>query len=231
MGRLCSVALVAVTVWISLSLAHAADGNAANGQRLFAQTCAACHSLQLNRNMTGPSLANLWGRKAGSLASFPRYSAALKSSGVIWNDKTLDAWIKNPQGLIPGNAMPFPGIPNDRQRADMLAFLKQATQPGRAPPHMGAMGGGDVSLKTVTPKHRVSAVTYCGDTYRVTTADGKTRAFWERNLRLRTDGSAKGPEKGEPALMPAGMMGDRADLIFASPGEISGFIKNQCKAQ
>lgn len=51
--------------------------------------------------MTGPSLSGVWNRKAGSLASFPRYSSALKSSGIVWNDKTLDAWIKDPQHLIP----------------------------------------------------------------------------------------------------------------------------------
>jgi cytochrome c len=77
----------------------------------------------------------------------------------------------------------------------------------------------------------VQKITHCGDTYRVTTADGKTRAFWEHNLRFKTDASADGPEKGAPALMGAGIMGDRADVIFASPDEISGFIRNQCRAQ
>lgn len=71
-------------------------------------------------------------------------------------------------------------------------------------------------------------ITYCGDTYRVTTGDGKTRGFWERNLRLKTDSSEDGPQKGMPALVPAGMVGDRADVIFAAPEEISGFIKSEC---
>jgi cytochrome c len=73
----------------------AADGNAARGQRVFG-ACAACHSLQPDQNMTGPSLADLWGRKAGSLPSFSRYSPALKSASVVWNDKTLDEWIEVP---------------------------------------------------------------------------------------------------------------------------------------
>src|SRR5262245_36207228 len=85
------------------------------GQRVF-QACAGCHSLEPNQNMTGPSLAGLWGRKAGSLASFPRYSTALKSSGVVWNDKTLDDWIKDPQHFIPGNDMTFEGIKDDQPR-------------------------------------------------------------------------------------------------------------------
>jgi len=186
--------------------------------------------------MTGPSLADLWNRKAGGLASFPRFSSALKSSDVVWNDKTLDDWINDPQHLIPGNDMTFQGIKNDQQRADLLAFLKQATQPGHAAPQSaqqggqmgGMMGGGDLNLKTVGPEHRVTAISYCRDTYRVTTADGHTRAFWERNLRLMIDSSENGPEKGAPALVGAGMMGDRADAIFADPSEISPFISTQC---
>jgi cytochrome c len=201
------------------------------GERIFG-ACAGCHSLEPHRNMTGPSLSGLWNRKAGSLASFPRYSSALKSSGIVWNDATLNEWIKNPQQLIPGNEMPFRGGLNDRERADLLAFLKQATQPGHAPQTTGMMGGGnDLNLKTAGPEHRVRAASYCGDTYRVTTDDGQTRSFWERNLRLKVDSSSSGPETGMPALVGAGMMGDRADLIFAAPAEISDFIKRDCETQ
>jgi cytochrome c len=74
----------------------------------------------------------------------------------------------------------------------------------------------------------VNAITYCRDTYRVTTADGKTRAFSERNLRLKTDSSKDRPQSGAPALLPAGMMGDRADVIFAAPEEISKIIEARC---
>src|SRR5262249_40690457 len=126
----------------------AAEGNPTRGQRVFG-ACAACHSLQPDQNMTGPSLADLWGRKAGGLASFNRYSPALKSAVVTWDDKTLNEWIKDPQHLVPGNEMTFDGIRDDRQRADLLAFLKQATQPGASLAQqggstggMGGMGGG-----------------------------------------------------------------------------------------
>jgi cytochrome c len=90
------------------------------------------------------------------------------------------------------------------------------------------MGGGVTNLKNLDPTERVQKITHCGDTYKVTTANGKTRNFWERNLRLKTDSSSDGPQNGVPALMPAGMMGDRADVIFAAPAEISGFIKPEC---
>ncbi len=215
--------------------AMAESSNAARGERLY-RACVACHSLEPNRNMTGPSLAEVWNRKSGSLASFPRYSPALKSGGIIWNDDTLDEWIKDPQHFIPGNTMTFPGMKDARERADLLTFLKEATQPGRAPKTAqdanqmgGMMGGGAVpNLKSPEPQKRVRSITHCGDTYKVTTADGKTHDFWERNLRFKTDVSDDGPQKGAPALVAAGMMGDRADVIFAGPEEISGFIANAC---
>ena len=84
------------------------------------------------------------------------------------------------------------------------------------------------NLKTIDPQNRVQSILHCGDTYRVATADGKSHAFWERNLRFKTDAGEDGPQKGAPALVGAGMLGDRADVIFASPDEISGFIAQQC---
>jgi cytochrome c len=205
------------------------------GQRAFG-ACAACHALEPDRNMTGPSLANLWNRQAGGLQSFDRYSPALKSSSVVWNDKSLDEWIKDPARLIPGNHMTFPGVKDTRARADLIAFLKRATQPGHAPQlaqqrggMMGMMGGGPApNLKKLNAEGRVQSIGYCRDTYKVTTADGKTRDFWERNLRFKTDSSEDGPEKNAPAIVDAGMLGDRASVIFSTPEEISGFIARDC---
>jgi cytochrome c len=231
----------AAAVFISLataSQAFAGDGNPARGQRVFG-ACAACHSLEPDRNMTGPSLADLWNRKAGSLQSFTRYSDALKSANIVWDDKTLDEWIKDPQHIVPGNTMTFQGIKDARPRADLLAFLKRATQKGgletaqQNPPSDaimgggmgGMMGGGRVpNLKKLDDDNRVRSIAHCNDTYIVTTADGKTHKYWERNLRLKTDTSDDGPQRNPRALVAAGMMGDRADVIFASPVEISPFI-------
>ena len=96
---------------------------------------------------------------------------------------------------------------------------------------MGGMMGGRQApnLKKLDPEDRVQAITHCKDTYAVTTADGQTRKFWERNLRLKTDTSSDGPEKNAPALVGAGMMGDRADVIFADPSEISPLIASKCE--
>jgi cytochrome c len=84
--------------------AAAEPGSAARGERMY-RACVACHSLEPNRNMTGPSLAEIWDPKSGSLPSFPRYSPALKSAGIVWTDDTLDEWIKDPKHFIPGNTM------------------------------------------------------------------------------------------------------------------------------
>ncbi len=238
--------IVALVTFASLSSALADQGNASRGQQDF-RACAPCHSLEADRNMTGPSLANLWGRKAGSLPSFERYSDALKLSGIIWDDRALDGWLTDPQAMVPDNDMPFEGIRDARVRADLLAFLKEATKPGAPQTAQqggmkgmggmmgvtggmgGMMGGGrDPNLKSLEPSQQVKAITYCRDTYRVTTADGKTRPFWERNLRFKTDSSQDGPEKGVPVITPAGMMGDRAAVIFAAPEEITKLIEARC---
>jgi cytochrome c len=239
MHRILFAALTAVLV---SSPACAQRDSVARGERDF-RVCAPCHSLEPDRNMTGPSLAGLWGRKAGSLPSFERYSDAVKSSGIFWDDRSLDVWLTDPDRMIPENEMPFNGIKNPQNRTDLLAFLKEATKPGAAPQRtaqapMGGMGGmmsgmmgggGQVpNLKSLDPNMLVKTITYCHDTYRVTTADDKTRHFWERNLRLKTDSSQDGPQRGAPALVPAGMMGDRADVIFAAPEEISKMIEARC---
>jgi cytochrome c len=125
--------------------------------------------------------------------------------------------------------MMFPGLKDARGRADLIAFLAQTTRPGRALGGMAGMGGGAMpNLKKLEPESRVQAVAYCGDTYEVATADGKKRRFWERNLRFKTASGADGPAEGAPALTSAGMMGDRADVIFSDPVEFGRFVKKAC---
>lgn len=235
--------LAGFAVGLACSPVLAQQDAVARGERDF-RACMPCHSLEPDHNMTGPSLSGLWGRRAGSLQSFERYSDALKSSGIIWDDRSLDAWLTDPDRMVPGNDMPFDGIKDGHARADLLAFLKETTKPGARPRQAaqgmdGMMGGGmmggmmggagrDLNLKSLEPNMQVKAIIYCRDTYRVTTADGKTRAFWERNLRLKTDSGRNGPQSGSPALVPAGMMGDRADVVFAAPAEISKTIEPRC---
>src|SRR3954451_19199620 len=125
-----ALAVLAISA-IAAPRSFAADANPTRGQRIFS-ACAPCHSLQPDKNMTGPSLAGVWNRKAGSLSSFNRYSPALTSTNIVWNDKTLDEWIKDPQHFLPGNEMTFEGVKEAQPRADLLAFLKQATEKGNS---------------------------------------------------------------------------------------------------
>ena len=86
-----------------------------------------------------------------------------------------------------------------------------------------------VDLKNAPPEGQVVAITHCRDAYTVKTADGKINKVWEFNLRFKTDSSKLGPQQGKPVIVGAGMQGDRASVVFATPGEISGFIKTSCE--
>jgi cytochrome c len=98
--------------------AHAQDASA--GKAVFAQ-CTACHSID-GTNGAGPSLQGINGRKAGSFAGF-RYSRAMKNATTTWDATSLDAYIASPQTALPGNVMPFSGLPDAKQRADLVAYL------------------------------------------------------------------------------------------------------------
>jgi cytochrome c len=148
----------------------------------------------------------------------------------VWDDKTLDQWLANPERFIPGNTMTFPGIKDAGQRQDVIAYLRAVSE-GKAPPaapsrRSGMMGSaGPTDLKRADADSLVTSLTHCGDTYIIKTAAGETHKIWEFNLRIKTDSSARGPAPGKPVITGAGMRGDRANIVFATPGEISRFIK------
>ena len=199
-------------------------GDADRGAMAF-RSCMACHTLEPGRHLTGPSLAGVWGRKAASSETYRRYSEALKKSDLVWDEPTLDAWLRAPQKLAPGNAMQFPGLPDDGVRADLVAFLKAASEGGLAripkPPPLP-------DLKKPSPIAAIASIRRCGDSYFVTNAKGQTAAYWEFNLRFKSDSSPSGPAPGKPVMVGQGMQGDRAQIVFSSSAEISSFIKEQC---
>ena len=104
----------------------AAAQDAAAGQRVFNQ-CRACHSSeQGGRNGVGPNLHAVVGRKAGSIENF-RYSASLREKaegGLAWDEDTLRAYIANPKAVIPAGSMSYPGLRNEQQLNDLIAYLK-----------------------------------------------------------------------------------------------------------
>lgn len=100
--------------------AFPACADATRGKQLYESRCIACHSTDENR--VGPAHKGVFGRKAGSAKGYD-YSAALRKSRVIWNEKTLDRWLANPERLIPGQKMGF-SVPEARDRADLIDYLK-----------------------------------------------------------------------------------------------------------
>lgn len=212
--------------------ADAAAGDPTRGATLF-QQCAACHSVEPGLHLTGPSLSAIWGRRAGTVDRFGRYSAALKHSGITWDAATLDRWLERPEKVVPDNTMTFPGVADARQRADIIAYL-EAVAEGRAPstPGAGMMAARPKSdLKQVAKERRVTAIRHCGDGYHVTTEAGRTIPFWEFNLRFKTDSSALGPERGKPVLAPAGMQGDRTQVVFSGLDDLKRFLVERCEGE
>ena len=201
-----------------------AQGDVQRGAQAY-KACVACHTLEPGRNLTGPSLANVFGRRAGTAANFLRYSDALKRSAVVWDEKTLDAWLKDPDRFIPGNDMAFPGVRDDKSRRDLIAYLKTANAASGAQ-HAGPRMA---NLKKAKPDSIVKSLRLCGDTYFVSTEDGSLYKIWEFNLRLKTDTSEHGPSPGKPVILGVGMRGDRTAVVFSSPAEFATFIRQQCE--
>jgi cytochrome c len=102
--------------------APAAAPNVKLGESVYAR-CAACHALAYDR--TGPRHCGLFGRRAGSVKGF-EYSAAMKRSDIVWSAKTLDHFLANPLKAMPGTSMTYAGVPDDAERAALIAYLKQA---------------------------------------------------------------------------------------------------------
>ncbi len=217
--------MLASALMLTLAGPALGDGNAERGARVF-RACAACHSLEPGHNLSGPSLAGVWNRKAGSLASFLRYSDALKRSGQIWNEKSLETWLRDPQAVVPGNFMTFAGLKDGNARADLISFLRVASDDKNAKPTQSRP---NPNLREAPQNARVKSIRHCRDTYFVTNAAGESVPFWEFNLRLKTDASASGPLPGQPVLVGTGMQGDRAAVVFASFKEISSFIREECQ--
>jgi cytochrome c len=96
--------------------------DAARGEQLYAR-CAACHALASDR--VGPRHCGLLGRRAGSVPGF-LYTDAMKSSKLVWDEKTLDRFLAEPMAVLPGTSMTYDGVPDAQDRADLIAYLRRA---------------------------------------------------------------------------------------------------------
>jgi cytochrome c len=124
-------AIIAATALLAVAVPAMADAgldarlaaaNLKRGQLLY-MVCKACHDVEAGLpHKVGPNLHGMFGRKAGTAEGF-RYTDALVKAGIVWTPETMDAWLKQPGALVPGNGMAFAGIANDADRASLVAWL------------------------------------------------------------------------------------------------------------
>jgi cytochrome c len=119
-------ALSAAMMLFALSSGGAFAADADAGKKIFVR-CQACHNIDKPQNKIGPTLHGVIGRKSGSVEDF-KYSDAMKNANVEWNDDTLDKYLADPKGFIPGNRMAFPGLKKEEDRQNVIAYVEQASK-------------------------------------------------------------------------------------------------------
>jgi cytochrome c len=120
----CLMGCLALAFVASAVSAEELFGDPRSGQEIYSR-CLACHTLDYDR--TGPRHCGLFGRRAGSVPGFP-YSEAMKRSEIVWNEHTLDRFLADPLKTIPGTTMGYAGIPDSKERADLIAYLKYVNE-------------------------------------------------------------------------------------------------------
>ena len=115
--------IFAVMVALSLGSGMAHAGDAAKGEKVF-KKCKACHVVDKEKNKTGPHLVGIIGREAASVASYKKYSKAMKASGLVWDEETLDSYLAAPKKYLKGTKMAFSGLKKEADRANIIAYLK-----------------------------------------------------------------------------------------------------------
>lgn len=115
-------AVILVGLLLSGLITSAEAADPAAGKSVFSSQCSICHSPQAGKNMIGPSLFGVVGRKTGSVPGF-HYSPANQSANLTWDEATLDKYLQAPRATVPGTTMTYGGLKDDTKRADLIAYL------------------------------------------------------------------------------------------------------------
>ncbi|MEQ8823623.1 MAG: cytochrome c family protein [Filomicrobium sp.] len=118
--------LLAVAMIAAVPTIAAAEGDAKKGEKVF-RKCKACHSAKDMKNKVGPSLKGVVGRKAGAVEGY-KYSKALLESGITWDEENLSKFLLKPKDLVKGTKMIFGGLKKDKDRANVIAYLKSTAE-------------------------------------------------------------------------------------------------------